>query len=111
MPKTVTTSEWWERALKGERTPIRADQPQAGYYVSRQYRGGPKMPARIWFEGRTAYCMVAGERRDPTREWPYLAGHPIGADEYKRMTGQLGVIAGPTTEVRRISRHDLKPPF
>lgn len=107
---TITASDWWRRSLAGERTPINANEPQPGYYATRSYRGGPMMPARIWTENGKAYCMVAGERRDALRDWPYLAARPITADEYSRLTGTLGTVAGP--EVDRVeARMKMRLPF
>ena len=108
-PRPVTISDWWTRALAGERTPIAADEPQCGYYVTRAFRKGPKLPARIWSEGGKFYCLVAGEQREALKEWPFLALHPISAEQYVKMSATIGVIAGPR-ERRRLTLHDLPVP-
>ena len=92
--------------------PIRENDPIPGYYRRRLVRGGPWVAARIWVERAQRepcdecagagcytckgegevpihddllYCQVNGEPRDPFAEWTWLAGQPIGEDEYRLM--------------------------
>lgn len=94
---TVSESNWWRRALAGEAVPVVIGCPEAGYYARKQHRGGPWQPARIWLERQfgedgeqlyddKALCLVGGREADAHEQWPWLAGHPISADEYKRLS-------------------------
>jgi len=92
--------------------PIRENSPTPGWYKRRLVRGGPFVPARIWWElaprevcdeceGRGCWtcknlgavptdddrlrCEVAGQARDPYDEWTWLANGPISEAEYNLM--------------------------
>ena len=75
--------------------PIDLNEPQEGYYRRRLVRGGPWVAARIWWvrgdiDQETSHqmsddvlrCVVNGRRRDPYREWLWLAKEPITEAEY-----------------------------
>ena len=75
--------------------PIDIDDPQEGLYRRRLVRGGPWVPACIWWEygevdqesghkmeDDVLHCLVNGRRRDPYSEWLWLAKEPITEAEY-----------------------------
>jgi hypothetical protein len=75
------------------------DQPQPGYYRTRQVRGGPWMPVVIRFEvspdpdfpdnpmdrGPVWSCEVGGEYADAFEIWPYVHQEPISKSEFSYM--------------------------
>ena len=78
--------------------PININEPQEGFYRRRLVRGGPWVPARIWWEygevdqesghkmdDDVLHCLVNGRRRDPYREWLWLAKEPITEAEFNFM--------------------------
>lgn len=99
--------------------PIRENDPQEGYYRRRLVRGGPWVPARIWWQDgerdaagelisdQVLYCMVGAELRDPYAEWTWLAGQPIGEAEYNAMQ-QRRDVPNPHQPIDHLS---IKPPF
>jgi hypothetical protein len=107
----IEESEWWLRALFGERPPIHEDTPpQAGWYMRRLVPRGPFVPARIYLEEYrdevgellcdVVYCCeVNGRREDAFDQWLYLAKYPISRDRYQEMINEgicdrVGEIAG-----------------
>lgn len=64
----------------------RIDQPQTGHYKGRLIRGGPFVPARIWTDEAGALCCeINGRQTEVYDSWPYLAGHPITIEAWRRM--------------------------
>lgn len=74
----------------------RVDQPQPGYYKTKLVRGGPWVPARIWWEppldpvtgellDRPPMLLAerAGKPVDPYELWPHVAGREISEAEYR----------------------------
>lgn len=76
---------------------ITESEPQCGWYMRRLIKDGPYHPARIFVERDTdpetgdlisdekIRCEVDGQRRDPFREWTWLASRPITEDQYMDM--------------------------
>jgi len=77
----------------------RIDQPQEGYFYTRHIKGGPKVPARIWWS--TATDPVTGEALDrspmllatvgggPSNAyslWPRVCGQAISKAEFDFLT-------------------------
>lgn len=94
--ETVTTSDWWCRALAGEAVPITDGCPEAGYYKTKRVRGGPWVPARVWIERERDddgeqieddrfRCLIDGTESDAVQEWVRLSAHPIAPAEYERL--------------------------
>lgn len=89
----VDRFEWWEEEQICSGQPI-PETPQCGFYLGRLIRKGPLVPSRIWRSPEVDFmtgaetgsdllqCEIAGERRDPVREWPYLCKSPIGREEF-----------------------------
>lgn len=97
--RIVSVSDFWLRALKGERLPISTDWPECGYYRTRLVRGGPWRPVRIWREEErgddgellhepATLCLRDGEAVAASACWPWAAMHPITTDEYLRLRGE-----------------------
>lgn len=91
----ITTSLYWSQALAGAGPAIDMNDPQPGYYRRRLVRGGPWVPARIWYglpadpwtgdlldRSPRLQCEVAGELRDPLDQWTWLAARPIAEADY-----------------------------
>lgn len=77
----------------GARLKVFEGQPEAGWFKCRIVKGGPWVPAMIWWDQdldeqgdlaspEALLCTVGTKRRDPYREWTYLAGRPISEAEY-----------------------------
>ena len=80
--------------------PIDINEPQEGFYRRRLVRGGPWVPARIWWvrgdidpetghqmSDDVLHCLVNGKPADPYKQWIFLAGHRLkdGEAEYLYM--------------------------
>lgn len=86
---------WHTAALKGERGPISADEPQSGFYRQRR-KDGTYEPVAYWKDTKTGEqrCHISGKSpQDPLRmfeAWPYVSKNPISEAAYwHRMdTGQ-----------------------
>lgn len=78
--------------------PIDINDPQEGFYKRRLVRNGVWVPARIWWEygeidqesghkmeDDVLCCIVNGRRRDPYKEWTWLAKHRITEADYNFM--------------------------
>lgn len=90
-PKTLV---WWNRALRGERGPITADEPMTGYYRARSLNkqtGEEKLYAVAywWHQGR-CFCKVnggetlTGEKYEKMlASWPHVSKEPIKFDVYQ----------------------------
>ena len=102
-------SDWWRRALAGEKPLVESSQPQAGYYQTRAFRNGPALPAQIWREGPRLYCLIAGKSEKVLDQWPYLAGRPITAQQHRELQSRLPKRADPRA-VHRLGLDDLDPP-
>ena len=73
-------------------------EPQAGYYKCRLVRGGPWLPAVIWWHtaergaagellGDEGWrCEIDGDARDPYKAWMSVAGRNIAKVEFLRLT-------------------------
>lgn len=94
----ITASDFWRRALAGERPPIPMNAPQPGYYRRTLVNGGPWVPARIWYglppdpvtgelldRSPRAQCEVGGESRDALDQWTWLASRPIPKETFDWM--------------------------
>lgn len=114
----ITTSDWWSRALAGERVHVRDGEPMPGYYKTRIVRGGPWVPARIWIEREidddgeqmnpdAFRCIVDGVERDALQEWVRLSAYPIPAAEYERLRKN----PDPLPSGRPITLNEMAPIF
>ena len=77
---------------------IRDGAPQAGHYRVRRVRGGPWLPAVIWWhagerdeagdllEDEGYRCEIDGSAVCAYRWWVSVAGHPIDAAEFRRLS-------------------------
>lgn len=86
---------WHAAALKGERGPISADEPQSGFYRQKR-KDGTYEPVAYWKDSQTdeQRCHINGKSpQDPLRMfevWPHASKNPITSEAYwHRMdTGQ-----------------------
>ncbi len=78
--------------------PIDINEPKPGFYRRRLVRGGPWVPALIFWEygdvddesghklsDDVLHCYVNGQKRNPYTEWVFLGGQPITEAEYRFM--------------------------
>lgn len=91
---------WHRAALAGEKPPIHTT-PECGWFARRLVKGGPLLPARIYFEApvdaetgeltgdEILKCVVGGQERDPETEWLWLAERPISREKYAQMLDAL----------------------
>src|SRR4051812_17925341 len=77
------THNFWRSALTGAAQPIHENDPQAGYYRVRAYRGGPWLPVAIWREtdGRLK-ALRDGSPVDPQDLWTWCCQHPVTYEAY-----------------------------
>jgi hypothetical protein len=79
----------------------RIDQPEPGYFFTRFVRGGPKVPARIWWSIATdpetgesldrspmLLAEIGGQPTDPFSLWPRVCGQAIPKAEFDFLTAQ-----------------------
>lgn len=87
--------DWWREELiaPGQSIP---DDPQSGFYKTKNVHKGPWVPARIWREteagkdgadtGRDmVFCEVDGRPRDPSAMWVRLSMYPISEADFNFM--------------------------
>lgn len=80
---------------------IDLNNPECGWYKTRLVKGGPFVPAKIWYEDgdrcpdtgelmsdQILMCMINTEARNPFVEWTRLAKSPITEAEYDLMIQQ-----------------------
>lgn len=71
----------WRAMLRGEKPGIHPDDPQAGFYRTRERKGGPMVPVAIWFDDTGALqCVIGGKLVDENtarERWQYIAANPI----------------------------------
>jgi hypothetical protein len=78
---------WHAAALKGERGPISADEPQSGFYRQKR-KDGTYEPVAYWKDSKTGEqrCHINGKSpTDPLRmfeAWPYVSKRPISEAAY-----------------------------
>lgn len=75
------TKTWYLAALKGDRGPIEADHPKAGFYRSKS-KDGSLSAVAIWYDSFTGELRYQDNGRDiddmKARErWPYVSKAPI----------------------------------
>lgn len=86
--------DWWRASIAGFHPPASPSDPQVGYFKRKLVRGGPWVPAAIFWAGprdddgnligdEKLVCIVNGVARDPVDEWTYLLGQPITEEEYR----------------------------
>ncbi len=93
-------------------TGIHEDEPLSGFYRRRLVRGGPWVPAVIWMEpgdidpetgelasDDTLCCFVNGRPVDVFKEWTWLAGNPISAEEYFALFAQSSAPSAPAANM------------
>lgn len=108
---------WWEAAVRGDNPPVHDGEPHAGYFAVRKFRygdwrQGPFVPARIWWEPgeidpETGELMsderccaeVDGQPVDPWRAWTWLARRPISEREWQYLRAMSPLL--PTTVPKR----------
>ena len=78
--------------------PIYDGEPQAGHYRTRRVRGGPWLPVIVWWhqgerdeagdllEDEGYRCEIDGERVNAYLRWTSVAGHPIDAATFRRLS-------------------------
>ena len=78
--------------------PIYDGEPQAGHYQTRRVRGGPWLPVIVWWhkgerdeagdllEDEGYRCEIDGERVNAYLRWTSVAGHPIDAATFRRLS-------------------------
>ena len=76
----------------------RVDKPEPGCFLVRQIKGGPRVPARICFDGRVWWAEVSGVRMSDPQEEPFAAawvdriwhgGTEITQMEHDRLLGRI----------------------
>jgi len=91
---------WYNQAMADRAVGIEVEvpeEPQCGWYMRRLVKGGPHVPARIWYESETdadgeltgdevMRCEVNNKYEDPEEQWLWLAGKPILPVEYDYLT-------------------------
>lgn len=111
-PNIISRGEWWTKAVAGQKGPVRPDQPEPGYYMTSLFRGGPKMPVRIWTEDGKPFCVVAGSFAPIGKHWPYVAMHPVTYQDYRARLTALGVVSDAVEGgARALTLDKAKPPF
>jgi hypothetical protein len=80
------TFDWYHAALKGERGPIDADNPRAGFYRAKA-RDKTLSAVAIWYDSNTGELRYQDNGRDvddmKARErWPYVSRRPITEDVF-----------------------------
>lgn len=114
-PRETGAYTWHTDALAGRNPPVHESEIQCGWFVKRTEYRGPLMPCRIFWEpqldadGETLgddilRCEVAGQRRDPTEEWIWLAKLPISQDEYFALMAEMFMAEkyqGPQRAIKR----------
>ena len=98
--KIIEESDWWLRALFGERPSIHGDSaPEPGFYKRRIVARGKFIPVRIWVEESRDddgelledvryYCEVDGKQADVWEEWLMVCKYPISRDEWEMMENE-----------------------
>ncbi len=76
--------DWWAEALKGNRGPIHADEPKAGFYRSKN-RDKSLSAVAIWYDTQTGELRYQENGRDVSDQiarerWPYVAKRPISEE-------------------------------
>ena len=75
--------------------PLYVSDPLPGFYRRRLVKGGPWVPARIFYSGDgLLLCEVNGISADPLDAWTWLAGHPISEDEFRWRTETMKWASG-----------------
>ena len=74
---------FWREALAGNKPPISADHPQAGYYRKRASKDGPWLPVAIWTHKETGkqVARVADKMVDPADVWTWVADKPVKKED------------------------------
>lgn len=77
---------WWTAALKGERGPIDADNPRAGFYRAKSKEKSLSAVA-IWYDSNSGELRYQDNGRDvddmKARErWPYVSRRPISEETF-----------------------------
>lgn len=71
----------WRAMLRGEKPEIHPDDPQDGFYRTRERKGGPMVPVAIWTnEDGALQCVIGGKLVDENtarERWQYIAANPI----------------------------------
>ena len=93
-----TMWSWWRQAhVCSEDVIIVMDDPQCGFYKTKQHKGGTWVPASIdlyqeidpetgeLLTDEQFVCFVNGQERDAREMWSYLSGRPISEAEYERL--------------------------
>lgn len=82
-------------------------EPQPGWFLKREERGGAFIPCSIWLEqpmdeatgeligDEVLLCECGGDPCDPEATWTWLAKRPISKEEYDRRMAEL--ITGEAT--------------
>ena len=75
--ETDKSFDWHAAALKGDRDPIDADNPKAGFYRTKAGRDGPYIPIAFWYDSATGALTRYYER--PWRDYDAVQG--VAADK------------------------------
>ncbi len=86
MDRLATPAEYdhHRRNLAGEDVEVHEDEPQAGYYQIRQFKGGPLVPCGIWWQGGELVAEVNGKLANALRIWTYAVKRPVSHNAYKQ---------------------------
>ena len=117
---------WYHQKMRGERPPTHLEEPHAGFFKTRLVRGGPFVPACIWWEQEiddagellsepVLRCHIDGRERAPIDVWSWLAGRAVDEDEYTRLLVSRMATPDPVAAARQaattIDWSKVKPPF
>ena len=95
---------WHRDALAGKKPQI-THEPECGWFRRKLVKGGPFVPARIFYEqpvdettgeligDEVMRCEVDGKRRVPDDEWTWLASDPISQEEFLAMSASSFALA------------------
>lgn len=90
---TEDAMDWHRRTMAGENPPV-THEPQPGWFLRREEKGGPFIPCSIWLDqpvdpetgellgDEVLLCECGGSETDAQEAWTWLAKRPISKEEY-----------------------------
>jgi hypothetical protein len=93
-----------------------------GFFKRKLVRGGPWVPAAIWWSGErnedgelegdeNLYCTVGVTPKDPIEEWSRVASNPITQEEYHRLMGDDRTLEDDEADRTPVDLNSIKPVF